>query len=151
MKCTTAMMMVVALSTTLLACDSSSEDEPEARVGPLVDATVDELDEQAEIFCDCWQAAGFDSRNQCTNEFLIFGPAQVRCMKDAFSQDADIAEDYLDCLLPLEREYTTCLDSRLECNDFGTAEVCGEDYSVGLDGCIGLPPTILRDLDACVG
>ncbi|MEM7154154.1 MAG: hypothetical protein AAF799_15000 [Myxococcota bacterium] len=137
-----------ALFVTMPACDSA-EDDPINQVNTLVDSNVAELDSQVAIVCDCWQDIGFESRTDCQDEVLELGPAQVRCIKDAYAEDAETAIDYLECIVPLEREYTACIDQRLECSDFSAGDACSDDYGVGLDTCIQLPRTITRDLDAC--
>ncbi len=142
------LMIISSLLVTALAC-SANDEEPAERVAALVDSNVDEQNLQAEVFCDCWDEVGFESRSDCNDSLLYIGPSQVRCMKDAFSQDLETAQDYLECIVPLEQEYTACVNSRLECDDYDSGDGCAEDYAVGLDTCIGLPPTITRDLDAC--
>ncbi|MEX1361745.1 MAG: hypothetical protein AB1Z98_01365 [Nannocystaceae bacterium] len=131
----------------LLACDG--EDDPADRVDSLIDRQVTEIEQQVEIVCDCWDDFGYESRTRCVDDAFDLGPSQVRCIKDAYAEDTSAAIDFLECVLPLEREYTACIDQRLECSDFTSNDPCGEDYSVGYDDCIGLPSTITRDLDAC--
>ncbi|MCA9705938.1 MAG: hypothetical protein KDK70_08835 [Myxococcales bacterium] len=130
-------------------CAESDEADPASRVEGLVDRQVDELHQQSAVLCDCWSDFGFESRSGCEGEVLAIGPAQVRCLKDAFTQDPEVSLDYLECIVPLEQEYTACIDQRLECSDSSASDACIEDYSVGLDACIGLPSAITRDLDAC--
>jgi len=124
-------------------------DEPQEHVSQLVDQEVDELQSQVDVICDCWNDWGLESRSSCEVDALAIGPSQVRCMKNAYAQDPEISIDYLECIVPLEREYTTCINQRLECYDVDSADPCYDDYLVGLDDCIGLPTNITRDLDAC--
>jgi hypothetical protein len=74
----------------------------------------------------------------------------VRCIKDAYAEDPDAAIDYLECVVPLEREYTACIEQRLECTDLSAGDPCGDDYAVGMDTCIQLPRTNTRDLAICL-
>lgn len=131
-----------------LAC-TVEEAAPEERVGSLVDQQVEEINEQSEVFCDCWEDYGYRSRSECNDDAFVLGPSQVRCIKDAYAQDPQVAVDYLECIVPLEQEYTACVNQRLECSDGLSTDPCGEDFSVGHDNCIGLPSAITRDLDTC--
>jgi len=131
-----------------LGCDRN-DDDPQARIDTLVHENVTELTEQVRIVCDCWEDIGYASRPSCENDFFAPGPSQTRCIEDAYAQDQQTAIEFLECIVPLEREYTTCVNARLECSDFNSGDPCFDDYDVGLDTCIGLPPAITRDLDAC--
>jgi len=142
-------LLIASLCLLSLGCNDSAAEPPDDRVSTLVDQQVEELTEQVDIICDCWEERGFESRTSCHNGILVIGPAQVRCIKDAYAQDADIALDYLECMVPLEREYTECVDERLECSDSSSEHVCSDDYDLGRDSCIGLPPKITRDLFTC--
>ncbi|MEM9458800.1 MAG: hypothetical protein AAGF11_31775 [Myxococcota bacterium] len=131
-----------------LACNGDDA-SPEQRVERLVDDAVTELRAQVSVECDCWADFGHTSRSNCENNALAIGPSEVRCTKEAYAQEPDIALDYLNCVVPLEREYTTCINQRLDCSDPNSQDPCLDDYRIGMDSCIVLPPTITRDLDIC--
>jgi hypothetical protein len=133
----------------LLALSSLACAEKEAPVSELVDAVVDELNSQVTIACDCYAEAGYASASECETDLGFIGPSQRRCVIEAYQEDEAAARSYLECLHPLEVEYTACTDERLDCSDFTSADVCGTDYSVGFEECIQLPQSVIRDLEAC--
>jgi len=132
----------------LTAACSGSEDESPSSVSSAVDAYITELNRQVEIYCDCYAEWGYDSASDCQTDEGYSGPSQRRCAVDAFGKDPS-GRIYLDCVVPLEREFTTCLNQRLECGDLMSDEVCYIDYDVGYDSCITLPQAIERDLEMC--
>lgn len=132
--------------TLLVASLGCSKEEP---VSEIVDDVIAELNEQISIICDCHTELGYASASECETDFGYIGPSQRRCVIDAYGQDEEAARDYLECIRPLEKEYTACANTRLDCSDFTTLEACDTDYSVGLDQCITLPESIERDLEAC--
>ena len=87
--------------------DSSADDPLAARTDQL----IDELNAQNAVYCDCYDEWGYADRAQCEGEDAI-GPSQRRCITDAFARDAEASQQYLDCMLPLEREFTGCANSR---------------------------------------
>ena len=138
------MALLAILTTTPFAC---TEDDPQTQVEDLLDELIVELNRQEAISCDCWEQYGYESRSDC--ESFNIGPSQSRCMKDAYAEDIESGRLYLECYLPLEREYTACMDSRLACDDESSTDPCADDYDVGSEGCIELPTAIERDLAAC--
>lgn len=140
--------ILTALCTIPLAC-AEPEPTPREHVEELLDEYILERNHLEFIFCDCWEEAGYDSRSECDSDSFYIGPSQSRCIKDAYGQDLESSRIYLECLVPLEREFTACFDSRLECRDDDSVQPCVDDYFVGLDDCIELPTSIDRALDAC--
>jgi hypothetical protein len=120
----------------------------EPGVGDLVDEYLAELNEQTTIVCDCWEDAWFESRTECMNEWSYL-PSQLRCIKDALSGDPEAARQFLGCRLPLEREYTQCLYSRLDCDDGYATEACNADFDTGSKNCIDLPMSVERAMEEC--
>lgn len=145
----TAALLAIACFVPLACGESEAESEADARahVDDLLDELVLELNHQEYIYCDCWQEYDYTSRSECESFFI--GPSQSRCMKDAFAEDLEASRIYLECYVPLEREYTACIDSRLECHDDASTDPCGQDYSVGSDECVDLPTAVERNLDGC--
>lgn len=133
----------------LLALSSLACAEKEAPISELVDALVDEGNGQATIICDCFAELGYASATECETEFGFVGPSLRRCIIEAYEQDEDAARDYLECLQPLSEEYTTCANTRLDCSDFTTLDVCNTDYDLGLAECIQPPQSIVRDIELC--
>ncbi|MGB1014371.1 MAG: hypothetical protein ACPG4T_09590 [Nannocystaceae bacterium] len=134
----------LALLATLLltpACDGES-------ISSMLDEFVEHLDTQADIICDCWNEWGYSSRQSCTGTESIL-PSIRRCLEGSLSQDETAATEWLRCRNTLEAEYSTCIDNRLVCASPSTANGCIDDFNLGLGECIGLPPSIQRDLDDC--
>lgn len=133
----------------LLALSSLACAEKDQPISELVDAAVDEVNNQATIICDCFAELGYASTTECETAVGFVGPSQRRCVIDAYAQDEGAAREFLGCIQPLEEEYTACADMRLDCSDFTTLDACNTDYQVGYDECIQLPQSIVRDLEAC--
>lgn len=143
-----ATAILTALCIVPLAC-AEPEPDPRAHVEDLLDEYILELNHQEFIFCDCWEEAGYGSRSDCESDSFYIGPSQSRCIKDAYEQDLESSRNYLECIVPLEREFTACFDSRLDCRDDDSVEPCVDDYFVGREACIELPTAIDRDLEGC--
>lgn len=127
--------------------DGTADDPLAARANQL----IDELNIQSALYCDCYDERGYTDREQCESEESI-GPAQRRCTVDALTtRDAPASQQYLDCLLPLEREFTDCINGRLKCLSPDSDRACLEDYQIGLAACIELPLAVERALDDCHG
>ena len=132
----------------VLSSFACAKEEP---ISDLVDKVIDELKAQATIICDCHEQLGYASISECETAYGYIGPAQRRCVIEAYQQDESAARDYAECVTPLEQEYTACANMRLDCSDLTSLDPCGDDYQVGLDQCIQLPQSIVRDLEACFG
>lgn len=112
---------------------------------------IEESDAQRQLFCDCYEQFGFDSVSACENAFTTYGPSQERCLNDAFARDAEAANAWFDCVLPLEAELSECVDARLSCSDGPSSiDPCTADYEVGFEQCIVLPPAVQRAIENCV-
>ncbi len=137
--------ILIPLALGTFACND--EEEPLADV---VRAFNDELTSQQMIWCDCHEALGYEGRNDCIDSVTTPGPSQERCLEDALARDEEAARDWLACVLPLEEEYTACLNSRLSCDEGSSAvDQCGDDYYVGREECIELPESVSRAIDEC--
>jgi hypothetical protein len=112
-----------------------------------LDDFVNESNEQNAILCDCWQQLGYMTQQACTDTAIL--PARRRCIEDALAEDVGASNDRLECQVPLMQEYTACLNERLACDDIMAANVCGDDYNLGLEECVNLPNSVIRDYDAC--
>lgn len=131
----------------LPSCDDEESDGD--KVKRIVEDLVGESNQQVEIVCDCYEELGFDDRADCKEEVGEILPARQRCIEAAYEQDVAAVEQHFDCRQPLEAEYTTCLNSKLECDEAGSADACGDDYDTGLDTCIALPNSVNRDVQEC--
>ncbi len=138
-----AFRFIVLLPLALPACDK------EPTLHERTSDFVREINNQAAIACECWEAEGYDSYSECTGNFGYFGPSTQACYEDALGRDEDAAASWLDCVLELEGNYTECLDARLSCTDDDSADPCLDDYYVGYDACVQLPETIQRGLESC--
>ena len=114
----------------------------------MLDDYETEIEAQVEIFCDCWNEFGFETKSQCMGENSLL-PAQRRCVLEALEEEPDAASDWLDCLVSVNAEYTDCIGSRLTCESFDSIEACGDDYELAYGECIGLPASVERDLENC--
>lgn len=113
-----------------------------------VDVLIDEFDRMNSLYCDCYEQYGFEDRVECELDDAVL-PAERRCIAEAFARDESASMEYIDCLLPLRREFNACLDSRLECESEDSDEACYDDMSVGFETCGDLPPAVSRALDEC--
>lgn len=123
--------------------DTSESDELQFTIADM----VEELNAQTEIGCDCWEQLGYGSKSTCEDNEVL--PAKRRCIEDALMRDASASLDRFSCLVPLEEEYTACIDDRLTCEDLSSADPCAKDYQIGLESCEELPKSVQRAYDGC--
>ena len=128
---------------------NSSNSDNSGSISSAVDAYIAESNRLTSVLCDCYAEFDYDSSSSCEADEGYIGPSERQCVIDALGQDAESARVFLDCVVPLERNYADCADERLDCSDLDTIEVCGDDYDVGFDKCIELPQAIQRDLEQC--
>jgi hypothetical protein len=133
----------------LLVLSSLACAEKETPISELVDAAVVEGNMQIDVFCDCFAEFGYASASECESDLGFIGPSQQNCVVEAYEQDEASARSYLECVQPLQENYTACINERLVCSDPTTVDVCNTDFEVGIDNCITLPESINRDLEAC--
>jgi hypothetical protein len=144
LPCRLASTLLLTLAVFSSACEEPDDSET---LEIVVEDVVSELNAQTEVACDCWQQLGFATQMACTDNEIL--PAQRRCIEDALGRDAAQSLERLDCMLPLEAEYTACVDQRLACEDLTTADPCAKDYQLGLQQCPALPGSVQRGYDAC--
>jgi hypothetical protein len=140
----TALVALFVLSSSI-ACNE------EESLSESVRSFNDELAAQAQIWCECHEMFGYDSTNDCMNSYAPLGPSQERCLEEALSRDEGSARAWLECVLPLEEEYTTCLNAQLVCDpdEIDGVDRCADDYNVGREECIELPVAVDRAIDDC--
>jgi hypothetical protein len=137
------MFIATALvATPLFAC--GDEDSLES----LMREYDDEYATQAEIECDCFAEQGYPDRASCEADGQPL-PSEQRCIQDALERDEKASRDWLECRIPLEREYTACIDARLQCGDYSEVDACYEDFAIGVDNCIELPVAVSRAIENC--
>ena len=112
-------------------------------------ALAEQRDVQIDTICDCFDELQWASRSACKNGQNPIGPSMRRCADDALSMDQDAAREYLECYEELERNYSDCLDERLDCDDIESLDACARDYQVGAQDCIELSSKIERNLEDC--
>lgn len=133
-----------------LGFGACKDDDVDAIQGQAA-AYLDELEAQSSVVCECHDELGYSDRSQCESDAEL-GPSVRRCMTDAFAADPTASRTYFDCILPLEREFTACIDGRLRCSEIlESVDGCAEDYDVGFERCIDLPESVERALDGCEG
>lgn len=146
---TRAWTMTLALMICVFAAYGCGDEEtPEDKLVSGLDEFQAEVNEQAEVSCDCWQESNFASREACQEMFEIL-PSRRRCIDDALAQDVTASQQWLDCTLPLEAEYTTCINDKLMCDVADSLKACVDDYNTGTDNCIKLPNAVDRDYNDC--
>jgi len=126
------------------------EETPEDELQSRLDDYAAELNNQAEVFCDCWEPFSYESRGACQEANGEILPAKRRCYDDAFKRDVAASNQWIECVMPLEVEFTSCLNDRLDCDE-GTDSyaACNSDYSTGRENCIDLPGAIERAIEDC--
>lgn len=134
-------VLTSVLAASVVGCDDTSAD--------YVDDIIAETNAQVEVVCDCFEQLGHESRGECEDARGFIGPSRERCIKDAYADDEAASQAYLECIVPLEREFTACLDMRVTCDDVNSAQPCIDDYDIGARDCIQLPANVERELDAC--
>lgn len=142
LPCCLLLALVAPLA--LSACD-----EEDDSVEALVDELISENNLQIEEACDCFAEFGYESRNACVDESGFVGPSLERCVKDAYSEDEAASRQYLNCVIPLEKEFSACANDRFVCDDLDGVQTCLDDYDLGLMECISLPGSVERDLGNC--
>ena len=143
-----AFTITFALALGAVAASSCDDDES---IDGLVNELIAESNMQIDQVCgDCRDELGYQTRGDCEDAFGFIGPSRERCVLDAYKRDEGASEDYLTCIRPLEKEYTACLMSRLDCDDAANSIMaCDEDYDIGKRDCIELPQTIQNAYDDC--
>lgn len=131
-----------------------AEDDPQDVLRGDIDAYVTELNAQVDVTCDCsdeftFDGVTFDDKAACKTGLGEVLPARRRCIDDAFNQDVAASQSWIDCVLPLMQELTTCLNTKLSCDDPSSIAACGDDFELGEDNCIGLPNSVQRDQEDC--
>lgn len=153
---TRACTIALALSFGALAAFGCEDDEesPEDQLLSDLDIYETELNGQVDVICDCWQEFAFGGTQYTDKAACKTGqgeilPARRRCIDDAFLQDVNISQEWLNCVLPLETELTACANSKLSCSDDTSIAACNTDYNTGLDRCLKLPNSVTRDYEDC--
>jgi hypothetical protein len=131
----------------LVLVPACNEDEPS--IHDRVSDYAAEINAQIDIYCDCWEEMAYGSRSECVDAYGFLGPSRQACYEDALSRDEAAASSWLDCVIQLERNYTACVDQRLTCDDFSSADACLSDWEIGYDSCIQLPESVVRGLEDC--
>jgi hypothetical protein len=144
----TTIVTAATATACLAAAIAASGCRPEPTVGQLVDEYALAVNESIDIICDCWAEFGLDSKRQCTSGSELL-PSTRRCLVDAYARDPEAARAYLECYNGLFEDYNDCMDSRLQCSNGDSIDSCGEDFDVGAQYCIELPPSVDRAIDNC--
>jgi hypothetical protein len=129
---------------TLTACAPDDQEE----IAGLVGDYAAEINDQTAVECDCWQELGHGSQSDCEDRQIL--PAKRRCLEDAFGREPDNAKERLQCIIPLEAEYTECVDDRLVCDALSEASACVDDYNLGIESCPEFSASVKRAYDECV-
>ncbi len=135
-------------------CDGD-EETPEDRLLKDLDVFQTEVNEQVDVICDCWDEFTFEggvtygSKDECKTGRGEILPARRRCIDDAFKQDVTVSQQWLNCILPLEEEFTTCANDKLTCDDGNSLMACSSDYTTGEMDCLTLPNSVIRDYEDC--
>jgi hypothetical protein len=110
-----------------------------------------EIQSQVEFQCDCY-ANFFDpypSREACIQQrYEPADPAVGQCLINAAETDLAASNARIDCVLVALREYTTCMDVVLDCNDLmNTFLQCDGELTAAIGQCPALP-TAVQDANA---
>jgi hypothetical protein len=132
----------------LIAISAGCKPSDDEQLTENLDAYVAEFNEQVAVQCDCWQELGYATQMACTDTGIL--PSRRRCVEDAFAEDVTASNTWMDCVLPLQEEYTTCINDRITCDNFqASRQPCDDDYNLGYMECVGLPMSVQRDYDNC--
>ena len=140
-------LLCLVLST-LTACGAPDDG---GTVDERVDALLLELETQYQLDCDCWwQVAETDAQCRRAREWL---PSARQCVADALASNSETADSWLSCRMPVEKNYTDCVYTRLQCGEEGEElthpEECVHDWTIGVQNCDDIAPAIARALDRC--
>lgn len=134
----------------LLTAAVSCGEEEEPSIDGLIDDIIAENNGQIDLICgDCADEFGFASKSECDDFFGYIGPSRERCIDEAFKRDEAVSREYLECVKPVNEEYTTCIKDRLDCNEVTSIGPCDSDAEVGIEQCVELPNTVENALDDC--
>jgi hypothetical protein len=116
-------------------------------INSLTAQLLDELSLQNQIACECFEAIGYASRDECLNDFTL---PTAECASAAFNLNPGASALHLACLNPAEIVYTDCT-ADLSCIELdGTqGDACFDAYATVTDGCPVLPDAIVSALSAC--
>ena len=144
------MRLYVGVLGILLSGLSASACADEQSVDELVDAMIDAQNQQVRYICsNCYDELGLASQSACEDTAGYIGPSLRRCYIDAFERDEEAGIKYLECAQPILDEYTTCVESKLDCSNGNSLDGCDNDLDVGSESCGDLPPAIKNALDDC--
>lgn len=90
----------------------------------------------------------YESRQACENDAAVL-PSLRQCIKDAAARNEAESRAFMDCIQPLENNYTACINERLTCDDPSALDVCLEDYEIGFNRCDPLPADVERGFEDC--
>jgi hypothetical protein len=136
---------VVAALSTLAACNSKTE-----KLEALLDDYAEERLSLRDLLCTCPSALGFTTSEECETGLGEIDGEAKQCIVDAFEGRESLGEDYFECLLPLQVEYSDCLHAAFTCGDDWFVP-CEETFDMQvLETCTMLPTDVSVAYSDCL-
>jgi len=97
-------------------------------VSSLLNQIEDESDKVVDLICGC----GIEMINgmTCEENFSVslFGDADRGCVEDALNVDKAGSKDNLECSLDVVKEYRSCVEDNLACDDPASYSQCASIF-----------------------
>lgn len=140
-------LVLLALAT---GCDTEGGGNSELE--DIVDGAVALSEEASEVLsgsCDCWEAFGFASQEECDTAVEVEDIAFDRdCLLEALSMDEDAAIENFTCERPALEDLITCITATLDVCDINAFTACTDAPE---PDCTELPPAVDMAVEACNG
>ena len=120
----------------------------EKTISDILDDSLDEMKEIAELVCECfYEDRGYSSVQECINETTAT-PSQVECVKGVYKASETDLMPALECEMEKQEDYAACLKP-LSCDDDFPWIACFDAYANAMDLCPDVPAAVTFDAFAC--
>lgn len=146
---TSTILVALALgAVAAYGCDSGPSN------AEIFDADMDEyemvLNTRINETCRCSDELGYETAEACRADQGEFVATSRECRREAYGHDFWTSVEYIDCMLPLARDYDVCVYNNLTCDDAeASTESCTNTWTTRHDRCDALPEDLQHRLDDC--
>ena len=117
-------------------------------VSSLLNKIEAESDKVVDLVCDCGLETIDGMSCEDTFSVSLFGDADRDCVEDALNTDKAASKEYLECSLDVMKEYTSCIEDNLECDDSSSYQGCAEIF-MKFGECPQVPDAVNMEASKC--
>ena len=112
---------------------------------------VSTFDEIAEDVCDCYEVAGFPTRQSCIDEVTpeVFDEDQVECIDERYGEVASEADPTFNCQLRAARSVRDCIQPHRSMCNLAGFQSCFETLQVSIEACPEFPESVAIHFASC--